>query len=111
VRIIPTVNLAGNHIYVTDGDVAFDYHGYSAQDRLLAHHRLGWTARFPGWDCVIEAVDFPLLETSALNQRKMLGPDQYLHNPIPRAQSFIRRFNHTRCWNKARRTMLSPRVA
>ncbi|MCT7377156.1 hypothetical protein [Chelativorans salis] len=28
---IPSDGFAGNHIYVTDGEIAFDYHGYSAR--------------------------------------------------------------------------------
>jgi len=38
-RIIPAESFAGNHIYVTNGVIAFDYHSYSGRDRLLDHHR------------------------------------------------------------------------
>jgi len=34
-RIIPGEGFAGNHIYVTDGRIAFDYHGYSSRLKLL----------------------------------------------------------------------------
>lgn len=90
-RIIPAEGFAGAHVYVTDGTVAFDFHGYSCRERLLAHHRRGWATRHPGWDCAVEAVDFDLLDTGELNRRKMLGPPQYLHDPIPRARRFIAR--------------------
>ena len=43
----------------------------------------------PGWRGTIEAVHFDLLDTSELNARNMRGPDQCLHNPIPRAHAFI----------------------
>lgn len=95
-RIIPAESFAGAHVYVTDGTVAFDYHGYSLRDRLLAHHRRGWSTRNPGWDCVVEKVDFDLLDTGALNQRRMLGPDQYLHDAVERAKRFIARVDHDR---------------
>jgi hypothetical protein len=95
-RIVPSEGFAGNHVYVTDGVLAFDYRGYCCRDRLLAHHRKGWVRHSPGWDCRIEAVDFDLLDTTALNARRMLGPDQYLHDPMPRARRFIA--------GKARRT-------
>ena len=42
-RIIPRDDVAGGHMYVTDGAIAFDYHGYSLRKRLLAHHRKVWT--------------------------------------------------------------------
>jgi len=95
-RIIPAEGFAGNHVYVTDGTVAFDYHGYSLRDRLLAHHRRVWSTIHPGWDGVIEAVDFDLLSTTELNQRKMLGPDQYLHDARARAERYIARIDHAR---------------
>jgi hypothetical protein len=93
-RIIPSDNFFGNHIYVTNGEIAFDFHGYSARKNLLGHHRKVWSYQHAGWDCVIETVDFDLLSTTDLNQRKMLGPDQYRFDPIPRARSFIERIDH-----------------
>jgi hypothetical protein len=100
-RIIPSDGLAGNHIYLTDGEVAFDYHGYSVRTRLLEHHRRGWSRLHPEWDCIIETVDFDLLSTAELNRRKMLGPDQYLRNPIPHARRFIERIDHRAAAAKA----------
>ncbi|MBU2704901.1 hypothetical protein KCM76_02855 [Zooshikella marina] len=93
-RILPKAGFYGNHIFVTDGIVAFDFHGYSLKNQLIAHFRKGWSARYPGWDAHIEVVDFPLLDTDSLNQRKMLGPNQYLFNPIKRAEQFLNRFDH-----------------
>lgn len=100
-RIIPAEGFAGAHVTVTDGTIAFDYHGYSLRDRLLDHHRKGWSRRSPGWDCTIERVDFDLLDTAALNQRKMLGPDQYLHDAVARAERFIARVDHDRAATRA----------
>ena len=34
--IKPASGYAGHHIFVTDGNVAFDYHGLSWEDRLLS---------------------------------------------------------------------------
>ncbi|MCX7303349.1 MAG: hypothetical protein NTV73_03270 [Hyphomicrobiales bacterium] len=104
-RIVPAEGFAGNHVYVTDGVVAFDYHGYSLLERLLAHHRKGRSARNAGWNCEILAVDFGLLHTSELNSRKMLGPDQYLGDPVERARRFIDRIDHQRACHGARATL------
>lgn len=93
-RIIPTEEYAGNHIYVTNGIVAFDFHGYSTRDRLLAQHRRGWSRRYPGWTCEVIPVDFDLLDTAELNSRKMLGPDQYLNNVLERARRYLGRIDH-----------------
>ncbi|WP_417603774.1 hypothetical protein [Primorskyibacter flagellatus] len=94
-RIIPGEGYAGNHIFVTNGVLAFDFRGYSCRRNLLIHHTLGWSkVSPPGWHCKIVHVDFDLLETQDLNARRMLGPDQYLMDPRPRARSFLDRFNH-----------------
>ena len=93
-RIIPAEGFAGGHAWVTDGTVAFDYHGYSSRANLLAHHSRGWSERSPGWHCDLEIVDFDLLDTVELNKRKMLGPDQYLHDAGLRARKFIDRIGH-----------------
>lgn len=106
-RIIPVDGLPGNHVYVTDGRIAFDYHGYSVRARLLDHHARGWSARHSGWGCAVERVDFPLLDTAALNARKMLGPDQYLGDPVPRARRFLARVKHVQA--AVRAAALIPR--
>lgn len=104
VRIVPAPGFAGNHVFVSDGTIAFDHHGHTARRRLLDHHRRGWAARCPGWDCTVETVDFDLLDTAELNRRRMLGPDQYLFDPVPRARAFIGRIDHHAAMAKASRT-------
>jgi len=106
-RIIPDDSFAGNHIYVTNGSIAFDHHGYSARARLVEHHWRGWSARYDGWDARINRVDFSLLDTAALNSRKMLGPDQYFGDPVERAERFISRVNHVQAARKAESLAIS----
>ena len=111
-RIVPADGLAGNHIYVTDGTMAFDYHGYSSRLRLLRHHATGWSRRYNDrWTCKVERVSFDLLSTGELNSRKMLGPDQYWGDPIPRARAFIDRINHRQAAAKAMLTVPSSGAA
>lgn len=101
-RIIPGDGYAENHIYVTNGSIAFDFHGYSCRPNLLRHHTLGWSRLSgEGWHCVIEKVDFDLLNTSELNLRKMLGPEQYYGDAISRARSFIDGIDHAKAAIKA----------
>jgi hypothetical protein len=92
-RIIPGDGFAGNHIFVTDGVIAFDHHGYSLRKRLLTYHTSGWANRSQeGWNCRLERVNFDLLDTRDLNNNKMLGPDQYLYDPIARAKRYLDRW-------------------
>jgi len=102
-RVIPKGNLPGNHIYVTDGEIAFDYHGYTCLKRLRAYHRKCWTKRYADWDCLLEDVEFDLLKTEHLNARKMLCPDQYLYDAIPRAEAFLLRIRHIENYQKVSR--------
>ena len=101
-KITPADGFWGNHVYVTDGTIAFDYHGYSTRDRLLRHIWHSWTAEYPGWSAQTAPVDFDLLDTTSLNARKMLGPDQYLHDAVARARSFIATRDHLRAAARAR---------
>jgi hypothetical protein len=94
-RILPGNGFAGNHIYVTDGTIAFDYHSYSLRSNLLEHFTNAWSNRYEtGWTCRIENVKFDLLSTADLNNRKMLSPDQYLRDPIARASAFVDLIDH-----------------
>ena len=100
-RVIPAEGFLGSHVYVTNGVIVFDYHGYSIRDRLLEHHRRVWSSQYAGWSSAIERVDFDLLSTADLNRRQMRGPDQYLHDAIPRARRFIEQRDHANAANKA----------
>ena len=101
-RIIPVEGFSGNHIFVTDGVVAFDYHGYSIRNRLLLHFTAAWADHCgEGWACRLERVDFDLLDTQDLNSNKMLGPEQYLHDPIERARQFLGRIDHEMGYERA----------
>lgn len=95
--IRPQEGFSGSHILLARGPVAFDFHGYACEARLLQRYAAGWRARFPGWHATVEAVDFDLLDTPSLNARGMRGPDQYLHDPIPRAMAFLRRYDPAEC--------------
>ena len=94
VWIKPIKDFSGYHIFVTNGEITFDYHGYSTYAKLISHHRNGWSQQYENWDCIFQKINFNLLNTASLNSRKMRGPDQYLHNPIQRAEKFIKKFDY-----------------
>lgn len=107
VKIIPKEGYAGNHVFITNGVLAFDYHGYTSLNKLIAHYRKGWSNKLLGWDAEMQHVDFSLLDTQSLNERKMLGPNQYLHAPIERAIRFLSRFDHDHFMSIAYQTKCS----
>ncbi|WP_299848266.1 hypothetical protein [uncultured Roseovarius sp.] len=94
-RLIPKGEFPGNHIFVTNGILAFDYHGYSSRVALLTHHVKSWRRQCGDkWEYSLERVNFDLLDQIELNRRKMLGPEQYFKDPVPRARAFIRKVDH-----------------
>lgn len=98
----------GHHIFVSDGEIAFDYHGYSVLERLQTHHRKVWEHQHPGWDATVESVDFDLFDTEELNCRSMRGPDQFFRDPVHRANRFLDQIDHTFVQNKVRRSLRRP---
>ncbi len=71
-----------------------EFYGYSNEAQLLKHYQEGWMKRYPGWHALLETVTFDLLDTQSLNKRKMRGSDQFLHDPVVRANAFLNRFAH-----------------
>lgn len=47
--IRPRPGFTGNHVFVTNGDLAFDYHGYLPTSRLVQHYTKRAERRFPNW--------------------------------------------------------------
>jgi hypothetical protein len=98
--IKPAAGLTGNHIYVTDGINAFDYHGLTTEQRLLAFGFERARRFFPGWDAML--VDLPTdVLISELRSRQIEGlwlrePKQFLHDALPRARAFLDRFGDIR---------------
>jgi len=104
-RIIVDDELAGNHIWVTDDHIAFDYRGYSNRTKMIQYHTNGWAKRYDNWHCSLKRVDFDLHCQEALNARMMLGPSQYFGDPIKRANKFIDKIDHKSAYERALSTL------
>jgi hypothetical protein len=92
--IRPAAGHRGNHIIVTDGAWAFDYHGWTQLECLLAHTRRKAERWWPGWTC--EVLDFPTEALVSEQASKALGlhlrePGQFTHDALPRARTFFAR--------------------
>ena len=98
--IKPAAGFSGNHIYVTDGPNAFDYHGLTTEQRLLALVFRRGGRFFPGWDAAL--VDLPTdVLISEQRSRQIEGlwlrePTQFLRDALPRARSFLDGFGDIR---------------
>ena len=98
--IKPAAGFTGNHIYVTNGVNAFDYHGLTGEQRLLAFGFERARRFFRGWDATL--VDLPTdVLASEQRSRQIEGlwlrePKQFLHDALPRARAFLDRFGDIR---------------
>jgi hypothetical protein len=90
--IRPKPGFRGNHIIVSDGVSAFDYHGWSSFDRLLEHTHTKAGRWWPGWTSELIEVSAEVLiseEKSKAIGCHMREPGQFLHNALPRASAFL----------------------
>jgi hypothetical protein len=94
--IKPRAGYIGNHIVASDGEAAFDYHGYSRLAALLAHTQAKAGRWWPGWSA--DLVDLPTdVLVSEQKSRTYDGlwlrePRQFLHDALPRAHAFLAPF-------------------
>ncbi|GAB2177968.1 hypothetical protein [Dongia sp. agr-C8] len=92
--IKPAAGFTGNHIIAIDeGGLAFDYHGWSRFDRLMAHMQAKACRWWPGWNSTLIELPAEVLISEA-RSRTYAGlwlrePLQFLHDAMPRAERFI----------------------
>jgi hypothetical protein len=98
--IKPAAGFTGNHIFVTNERIVFDYHGLTAEGRLLSLVFRRARRFHPHWDATI--VDLPTdVLISEPRSRQIEGlwlrePQQFLHDALPRAFAFLDRFGDLR---------------
>ncbi|MFK7965471.1 MAG: hypothetical protein AB8C46_16045 [Burkholderiaceae bacterium] len=85
----------GNHVFVTDGSVAFDYRGYLNNERLVSYHWQQYCREYPGWNAELVRVEANLCDPAALASLGMIvrAPEDFLHNALPRARQYLSKYN------------------
>jgi hypothetical protein len=93
--IRPKPGYTGNHVFVTDGRLVFDYHGFSDRQKFLEHYFSKARRLFPGWDADLIEVTTSLIsrEDSKTIGMDIRGPEQYLYNALPRASYYLNKFD------------------
>ncbi|MEP6914761.1 MAG: hypothetical protein ABJC89_03915 [Acidobacteriota bacterium] len=94
--IHPDQGHPGHHIVVVRDNLAFDYHGYSDWRGLFAHTQRRARQWSPGWGATL----VPIPEDALVSEAKsrtfdglwLKEPGQFLHDAMPRAQNYLRRF-------------------
>jgi len=91
----PANGSSGNHVIATDGEIVFDFHGYSRWPDLLAHAHKKNRVYMSGWSCALIELpqDVLISEAKSLTYDglHLREPGQFLHDPLPRADAFIDR--------------------
>ncbi|MDO9711118.1 hypothetical protein [Paracraurococcus lichenis] len=92
----PDAGFTGNHIYVASGGWVFDYHGYSDAERYRAHTWRKAQRWWPGWNATPIELPADVLISEAKSRTYdglwLREPDQFLHDALPRAVAFLKRF-------------------
>jgi hypothetical protein len=98
VWVRPRAGFTGNHVFVTNGDLAFDYHGYSSCRHLMDHYIKRARRLFQGWDADLIPVTVSLVnrEEARTIGMDIREPAQFLHDALPRARHYLARFDHRR---------------
>jgi len=95
--IKPGEGFTGNHIVVANEDgCAFDYHGFSRFDRLMAHMQRKAERWWPGWNCTLIELPPDVLISNPKSRTYdglwLREPLQFLHDAMPRAERYLDRF-------------------
>ncbi|MEL6062520.1 MULTISPECIES: hypothetical protein [unclassified Methylobacterium] len=92
----PAPGFTGNHIVVATEAWVFDYHGYSARARYMAHTFARARHWWPGWQAALIALPPEVLVSEERSRRHeglwLREPGQFLHDALPRARRYRDRF-------------------
>lgn len=91
--IKPESGFTGNHIFVSDGTLAFDYRGYTQEKTLLKQILEDMTTHYPGWCYELIEIEEEALISEELSKSYeglwLREPGKFLHNPMGRAESYL----------------------
>lgn len=95
VWIKPLEGYRGNHVFVTNGAIAFDYRGYLAESRLTSYYWKQYAQTYSGWNADLVFIQGNLSDPVEMMEIGMhiRGPDEFLHNATPRARAYLRKYD------------------
>jgi len=95
VWIKPDDGYRGNHVFVTNSRMAFDYRGYLPESRLTSYYWRQYKFAYPGWGAQLVRVQGNLCNVVEMKEIGMhiRSPDQFLHDALPRARSYLHKYD------------------
>ena len=100
VWIRPLMGYLGNHIYVANREITFDYTGFQNRSNFSNFYKKKMRKVFYQWDC--EEIELPKdVLISEKKSRKYDGlwlrePKDFFDDPIPRAKEYLIKYNFTK---------------
>jgi hypothetical protein len=94
--IKPSKGVHGQPHRVVRDDMAFDYHGFSSWSHLLGYIEAKANRWWPGWSAQLISLPMNVLISESKSREYdglwLREPKQFLHDAMPRAEQFLRRF-------------------
>lgn len=88
----PAPGYSGTHLYVVDGDWAFDFDGWNPEQELLDVTTAAYEQAYPGWTAEVSDVGADVDLEAFCADRIHRAPRYYAHDPRPRAAAYLDRF-------------------
>lgn len=94
--IRPKSEFKGNHIFVTNNSLVFDYNGFNNPDVFFTELKSGMTKHYTNWsfDLIELSKDVLISEKKSKNHEGLWlrPPEKFLHNALPRAEEYLEKF-------------------
>ena len=88
--VIPDSGFRGSHVFSSDGQVVFDYHGFSNHERFVAHYAIVIRRFFPDWRGSILDISDTFWTEGWFTQFPHRRLCQFSHDPTERARLFVK---------------------
>ena len=79
----------GSHVFVSDGNTVFDYHGFSSHAHFIRFYFRHLQRRFPGWQADLIPLSDPPASAEFCRRYQHREPSQFLRDPMARAEAFL----------------------
>lgn len=91
IKPIDRYGAVGTHVYVRDGEWAFDFNGWTREERLLTATKEDWSHKFPGWGYTTEVVSDDLEAFCSKTDHR--PPAYFAFLPWARTYNYIAQFD------------------
>lgn len=82
----------GEHVVVARDDLVFDWAGYSPRETFVAEYSEAMRTIFPDWAGDFTPINVDVIGWDFCMARNHRHPSQFRHDPLSRAEAFVRRF-------------------